>query len=429
MIYVPFFYFVFLFAIMLLHHKKLCVGSSIVFYYVISSFFGIIIWENKIWNGSLPSLGVEATVIYCSLLTMVIMPFFYFNSNDVSKIYLSKQKQPLFIIISWTLITLSFLAIITSWENILMSMAMDFVDVRSEYYRNASNAIQGTGDLPIYQYLLSFAPTFSPILVLFFFYSIIYFPKKYLMNSLLLISSATYTILSILTAARTQLIYWLMIFSVLLVFFFHLMSKSARRKVIISIIGFASLGFVYISAVTLSRADKSGFSAAEGTIYYIGQPFIQFNNVYNHYTFKEVVFKRTFPIANKYLLGDKNYNTMDYRDKVEARIGADIGVFYTFLGDAMVDYGVIGLFVYVTIIRLLQNWGLKRKTKTVSLSKMIIFVLLLRIPLLGLFAYMYAGIEYSVLIIGSLFIAFLLKSNSSRYLYEKNKCIRNHCNI
>ena len=130
MIYVPFFYFVFLFAIMLLHHKKLCVGSSIVFYYVISSFFGIIIWENKIWNGSLPSLGVEATVIYCSLLTMVIMPFFYFNSNDVSKIYLSKQKQPLFIIISWTLITLSFLAIITSWENILMSMAMDFVDVR-----------------------------------------------------------------------------------------------------------------------------------------------------------------------------------------------------------------------------------------------------------------------------------------------------------
>ena len=95
----------------------------------------------------------------------------------------------------------------------------------------------------------------------------------------------------------------------------------------------------------------------------------------------------------------------------------------------MVDYGVIGLFVYVTIIRLLQNWGLKRKTKTVSLSKMIIFVLLLRIPLLGLFAYMYAGIEYSVLIIGSLFIAFLLKSNSSRYLYEKNKCIRNHCNI
>ncbi len=412
MVAIPFLYFLSLFCILLKKHRRLCVGTVIMLFYIFSFFFAIIIVANNVWQDRLPDFDPTATFIFCALITLSIYPFYRFNSNHVEDVYLSKKKVLLFCGFCWGLIILNIISVIALRDRILETMVMSFASVRADFYRDAASGfVSGdTLSMPWYQYLLSFAPVFSPIMVLFFFWSSIHFPSKKLMNALLLVCSSFAAVISLLTASRTQVVYWAMMFIVIYMLFKNMFSNKLKKLVLTGAIAIGSLGVTYFTIVTIARFENTSLSAQEGLVSYIGQPYLAFTNVYNHYTFDKITLNRTFPVTSKWVFGDKTFNITDYRERQTNRIGADTNVFYTYLGDAMLDYGKVGMILYSLLFYFICSlFFSSTKKRELSLSKMIVLVLLLRVPTLGLFAYMYASVDYSVLLFGSLFMAFLLK--------------------
>ena len=408
MIYVPFIYFTILFIIMWRKQKSITVSSLIVIFYIISSFFAIIIKIENLWvdNLNFPKIDIIPTILYCSLLTISIIPFYSFRSEKIKSIKLKNIKM--FFVISWILIILSIISLAIVLPNIKTTLSLDFFNVRKDYNQDAGTFYEFSG-MPWYQYLINFAPSFSPILILFFFYSIVYLDNKKIFNILLVFASIILSLNSILTASRTQVIYWIMTFSVFYIFFKPHMTTKIKRQINILFVIIGVIGLVYLFAVTISRFEKRNVGTEGSLILYTGQSFPQFCNVYNHYTFDEITIDRVLPITSKYILGHR-FTKVEYRSSQSIRIGAETGVFFTFLGDAMLDFGKFGMIIYTLIFYLIARISLKRRNQSIiTLSQMVVLVLLIRLPLLGLFAYVYTSIDSSIMILGSLIIAYLFK--------------------
>lgn len=164
----------------------------------------------------------------------------------------------------------------------------------------------------------------------------------------------------------------------------------------------------YFIAVTISRFSERDTGVNGGFAYYAGQTYPHFVNVWEHYTFDGITLDRVLPVTSKYVFRNKFDRTI-YREKVGNRIGAPVNIFYTFLGDALIDFGTVGMFLYLIIFVIICKSYLGKLDGRLNISSLIIYTLLFRQVALGLFAYVYTSISTTILIIGSIIIAKLLK--------------------
>lgn len=419
LVFVPFLYFTWLFIHMYRKQRSFNAGSFVTVVYAFSALFSIIYvyttddhtWQNAGWDNLLP------TFLYCSLLTICIMPIYRFRSDKIVNVFLKNENIQIYYSICWVLIVLTLISIITSLSSIIESLTSNLYLVRNQFYTMSADAAYTRGGQAFYQYFLNIGIAMSPIALLFFFYNTLYHSEKKVMNISLLIASLAQPITSFTLASRNQVIFWLMTFLALYVTFRHQMNKKTRGMFNRVLIVFGGLGVLYLGTVTVARftlANTSVGNVQSSLIAYIGFPYEQFCNVFNAFRFDGLTFDRTFPIITKYILGH-DFNLYDYRMMVSERIGLFVGTFYTFLGDALIDYGKLGMVIYAIFTSIMEKIALRHSPKeTVSLSRMIVYVLVLRIPLLGLFAYMYLTVGSSLMVIASLMIAFILSCKFKR---------------
>ena len=401
MIYIPVCYFTAFFLFQLKKRKTICnIGSIITAYYVVSSAFSILYYKAVI--GEMVDLHIVPTILYCLLLSLTIYPFYKIDiRNKVFRTIDNDNRT--FHVISWILIILCLMFFAYILSSVMGALGGDLGRIRrSTYFED--NAVS----FPWYIYPAVYAKEFSPIILLFFFYSITFMKNSRIFNALLLFSSIVLPISGIVSASRTQIIYWLMTASVLLMIFWPHMSRGSKRFTGFFVLGLSIIALLYIELVTVSRFQSL---ANDSIISYIGQPYVQFCNVYNHYSFDgHITFDRIFPITSKYIFGN-NFNVRTYRAYHTARIGTQTGVFLTYLGDAMLDFGKIGMVIYAFVVWIIEKIFIKRiNTKDLNLSSLIIMTILFRIPLLGIFAYMYLSIATSVMIIGSIVFAYFFSN-------------------
>lgn len=424
LVFVPFVYFTWLFIHMYRKQRAFNVGSFVTVVYAFSALFSIIYiyttddhtWQNAGWDNLLP------TFLYCTLLTICIMPIYRFRSDKILNVFLRNDNVQIYYSICWVLIVLTLISIITSLPSIISSLTSNLYMVRSTFYSVSADAAYSRGGQALYQYFLNIGIAMSPVALLFFYYNTIYHSEKKVMNISLLIASLAQPITSFTLASRNQVIFWIMTFLALYVTFLPQMNKGVRGMYKRVLIVFGGLGVLYLGAVTVARftlANTSVGNVQSSLIAYIGFPYEQFCNVFNAFRFDGMTFDRTFPIITKYFLGH-SFNLYDYRMSVSGRIGLFVGTFYTFLGDALIDYGKVGMVIYAILISIMERIALRHSPNdSISLSRMIVFILVLRIPLLGLFAYVYLTVGSSLMVIASLIIAFILictfKKNYRRF--------------
>lgn len=409
MVYIPLIYFFIYFIITYRRNKTIFnIGEIITLFYIVSSLFSVIIYKTNLWQqanyGSFPTINILPTVLYCGLITICIEPFSRLVIIDVN-IQESDSKNDTFMIISWILIILNLIFLVWTFSQVLTTLRGNLQNIRSLYYSSGANLKKPFYIIPSY-----YAKQFSPILLLFFFYSLIINEKKRFLSVMLLVSSTVQAFSSIVNASRTEVVYWLMTLVVLYALFYNKLSNR-NKKFILSLISIISiLAAIYLLAVTLSRFSFRSYGTGGGLILYIGQPFLQFCKIYEQYTFDgQLHFERTFPIVCSIFNG--TFDVQAYRDYQSARIGAETGVFLTFLGDAMLDFGKLGMCIYSFAISFISSSVLKKYINCdFTLGSLIIITLLFRIPLLGIFADMYLAINTSVMILGSLFLAFLFSN-------------------
>lgn len=189
---------------------------------------------------------------------------------------------------------------------------------------------------------------------------------------------------------------------------------AVRKKVKLVLLVFLIFIIVAFSAMTLSRYLYSGGSYMnsvwEWVGLYAGEGFIRFNNEMWHF--------------DRYLMGDNSIpvffdssiNMMDYTDSYFEKYGFRLNVFYTFIGDFVMDFGLLGAFVICIMLNVILKYILSRNKFVFQIYHIIILVMLSQIFLFGFSAYIYRGSGFFTSVVSNLVIAFLLRCNA-RYRF------------
>lgn len=408
----PFIYFTTLLLFFLIKDKGFNVGTSIILIYAISSFFAILINIFDLYgmNGVCNKFEIDFTsvIVYCSLLTITFIPFYKFQSNFIKEITLSKPK--LFDFVSYVFFFVAFITIVTIFKDLnKIFNESDFGAIREDFY---DSMLDEGKRLSAIEYIPYIFIRYWPLALLFYFYSITFLDKPNWFNLGLFISSLMPVMISILQAGRFAVIYWIMMFFLFYVLFKPHLNKETRRKISLPLMIFGGLILIYFAAVTIARFNTSDLGNENGIINslttYIGQPFINFSNIFQNFNNESITIGRILPITSNYIL-NLNFSNWDYIFEQNERSGIALNVFYTFIGEVYVDLGSSGLLIYVFSFMTISLLALKRKNDSVDIGTLILFVTLVRIPYQGIFALIYISTVDSYYIIGSIFLYFIFK--------------------
>ena len=423
MIAVPFIYFTLLSIYLIRRHNGIDISAFIAMIYAFSGACSILVDAFGVYdvNGVCEKMDISplATISYCALITLVIIPFSSLKSRDIRQVEL--QKEWIIDALSWVLIITFFTTLYTTFSNLDQVLHSDLKDVRDDVYDNLE-----TEKLSGIQYILALPETFfsqfSPVAILLYFLNVAKERKSTLFNWLLLLSSLTPVMKAVLVAGRTQPIYWFLSFCALYILFRPMFSPQQRKKALFPFWFFGSIVGLFIVAVTIARFKVAEVTDDTGTfdslLAYSGQSFINFNDFFCHYSAQAVHVDRILPLTNYFIL-NPGWNLEDYRDLIWSHSGMNIGVFFTFLGDLMVDLGKIGMWVYVLLFSLISYLVCRTANKEgeIRLSRLLVILILFLIPLQGIFYYSFYKTNVGYFVVGTLLICFML-SHTIKSKYE-----------
>ena len=423
MIAVPFIYFTLLAIYLIRKNKGIDISAFLVMVYAFSALMSILLDLFGVYgiNGVYEKIPISpaATFAYCGLITLAVIPFRRIRSLDLREI--DMQKYHIVDILSWVLIITFIITIFNTYTNLDTILHSNLKDVRDEVYDN-TDQVKLTG----IQWLLALPETlfsqFSPVAMLLYFANVAQNRKSTFFNWLLLLSSLTPVVVAMLIAGRTQPIYWFLSFTAIYIFFRPLMDQQKRRKALMPFMIMGGLVGLFIAAVTIARFAVIGTSndtgAFDSLVAYSGQSFVNFNYFFCEYSAKGIHLDRIFPLTN-YFVWHPGWNLTDYRDLIWSDSGLNIGVFFTFLGDLLIDLGHTGMVVYVLLFYLISTWVCRSANEegTIRLSRLLVILVLILIPLQGIFYYSYYKINTGYFIVGTLVVSWVL-SHRIKSKYE-----------
>lgn len=416
MIAVPFIYFTILAMWLMIRYGGINISAFLALIYAFSAFNSILVDIFNVYNihgvCAKQSIDIMAIFFYCGLLTLSILPFRYIHTSANTKI--NVQKRWVIDLMSWILI---FTFIITTYHQLKNSdsnMFMNLKEVRDQVYieedKPKVTTLQWLLELPA-----ALFAQFSPIAILIYFINIIHHKKSLYFNLLLLMSSLTPIVQAINIAGRTQPTYWVLSYTMLYIFLRPMMDRKMRRKSLLPlwIVGTVILSFIILVSIARFRVSNV---LEDGALYksllaYTGESFINFNDYFVNYSARDIHLDRIFPLTN-YFIVHPGWQLNDYRDMIWCASGRNIGVFFTFLGDLMIDLGRKGMVVYVTLFVILSNTLCKHAfhNNYISLSRILIILMLVLVPLQGVFYYSFYKVDVGFYIVGTIFLSFILKN-------------------
>jgi oligosaccharide repeat unit polymerase len=295
----------------------------------------------------------------------------------------------------------------------------DLSEVRSAVYAGEEGESLSMSDLEWWLILPNtLFSQFSPIAILFFYINVSSNRKSNLFNYVLLLSSITPILSAILIAGRSQIIYWLLSYIFCFLLFKNQMNKQQKKVVLRPFIVLAGAMVVFFASVTLARFTTFSLDSSTNTfnsvVAYIGQPFINYNNFFNNYICSQHTFNRIMPVSHYFVL-DPGWTLGDYRALIQSQTGMNIGVFYTFLGDLMVDLDKSGMLIFVFIFAMVSTYMSRQENdNTIPVSRMLLIQLLALIPLQGIFYYSFHRVDVGYYVIGTIILSICFKYKFKR---------------
>lgn len=413
MIYFPFFCFSICAFLIYKKENSLDTGVYLLILFSISSFFSILIDYYDLYSEfgiKVHDLSLASVVTYISLILLSILPFIKISSSKIEGI--GKVNTKKFDKLSYFFVFVFVVVVAVNILDLLDVLNGDFQAIRLAIDdENMESKTTVSPILKFGKYIILFFGRSSPIILFFFFYSLAFFNKSVFFNFLLFISSFSPVVSGIILAGRTQIVYWVLTFLLYLIFFRRFLKKKQlflllRYGLILSIF----LG-LYIFLVTFSRWGDEGFLPS--LIVYTGQSFINFCYFFDTYVNREIVLDRILPIFS--FFSDKPFSLAEYRTLINENSGHNIGIFYSFLGDLIVDLGHLGMVVFVVLFYFTSMFSLRkvRRDHEITFSNFIIFILLVHIPLHGIFYYSYWRLDMFFYLVFSLFLVKYLKIKST----------------
>lgn len=382
--------------------KALTVACYLCLIYGISGMFAFLLENSS--DYIFFNVNIIDVIVFCALLTLTILPFFQKNEKKIEKIIL--PNKVLFNIYCFFVIISSIIVITRTEFSLTTFLLADYREIRGEFYKNMNENQDG-------QSLLLFLPraiaaNFA-INLACFFYSFTFLKKPAWFNILLLLATLAPVVEDVATGSRTTAVYWIMLFGAFFIYFKKFWNHK-KIKIAYTIIGSSVLVLIsYIAVVTVSRFSL-GIGVEDSFISYIGQPFLQFSRIWNNYEITDYTTDRLLPLTSKYLLGHYGFNVHEYRELIETKTHITANGFPTFIGDTVFDIGRMGAVLFVVLFFLITSKVISVK-KTLRFEDFLLYTVLLRYPLHGIFAYVYYTTTTSLTLIITFFLYYLLKKS------------------
>lgn len=360
---------------------------------------------------------VEATVVYCGLITLCMIPFIRLSSSSIK---LKPIKNP-----EWLKVTAvaSFIwimvLIVFNFSHLLLALT---TDVGALIKQGLVEDLDPTESLPI---ILKYPAKFCNylfrcfwIFVFLAFYSryVQRMPKYYMF--MLLVASLSGPLIGMLGGDRSKTVYWILALIFCFSFFKNQIEKKEKRRLIYIMSIFLTLAVLYLIFQTEARfSEKANLATATASasqnsiILYLGQPYINFCYFYeqnaSNYHFYGILFPFFTSLAGGMVGG------VAIQQYLTLTTGNFTGVFYTFLGQIMVAAGSGTMFVFSIVFTIAAILSLKKR-KTYNLLDGYVYMAFASVLFLGLFGYYYTNPYLTP----ALFIFyFVLRSNT----YENSK--------
>lgn len=177
---------------------------------------------------------------------------------------------------------------------------------------------------------------------------------------------------SITTASRGDLARTLLIILFSYLIFRKQYEEKLRRRISIILMSFMGIIIVALSAITISRFTRSYMAddyLSYSLLSYLGQPILNFNDAISNSVLRNG--DRVFPLFKMLFFPDGSYTYAARMDAYPNMI-VDESDFTTYLGELVLDFGVLGAFVLLTLFSVfLIQIGPKRYNR-VTLSELIV---------------------------------------------------------
>lgn len=394
MVYIPFLWFLFFTFWLWNKHKRIdiCVYMSAL--YAFTSFCAVLIVElNFLGAGGILfeketlELNLLPTLLYCILLTISILPFSRIYMSSIETITLpSTRLFDYFVAFLFLLALINLYTIIDSTFDILKG---DIQEIRSSHYAGedtiASQKLKSLPSIVGYIYYFKYATIIS---LPMYFYSICFLNKSFWYNLLLLFISLTIPLSAVQTVDRTEFVFYAQMFIFSFFLFKKFIGKPQYKQLKLVFIPLAFMFIVYIAMVTIARFGEKDSGAWGGALQYAGQGYLNFCYFYENANSNVHYTDRMFPLYNHVVNGIDS--TPELRDEKSMYHGFFISVFATFIGDFLLDVGVIGTMVWVALFFILCIVFFPRSTDTVVSLGQIFFVFIMGVvPVFGIFYYRY----------------------------------------
>ena len=381
--------------------------------YALTSFFAILCVKMDLlgaggilFTRETLELNFVPTLLYCTLITITIIPFSKLDIYKIKNIY--NPSQLIFSLFSYFLIAIALLNIYIIIDNIIaVFQEGDFASVRASHYDGEKTAADLKAEsLPsILRYLYYFNR--STILALpCFFYSLCFLKKHWIYNCTLLFAALSLPLSGIQNADRTEFIFFAQTLIVSFLLFRPYFQTAQKRFLKRIMIPLCILFILYLSAVTIARFAERETGASGGSIQYAGQNYLNFCYFYEYANNDNVYTTRMFPFVNHM------FKDMDYADTKEIQSeqqGFFIGVFASFLGVFLLDTGLIGLLLWILAFYIITHLTFRfDNMNQISLGNLIGYYVLATIPAFGIFYYPYIDYMQGIFLILSVCISILL---------------------
>lgn len=376
--------------------------------YIVLLFFIVatVLCYKKYWGVSTYLIGVYLLAMIFSIKLYWSDPFFRFASFIGSIVYvlelmlyfkpymrvtpmIAPISNPIiekrFCNVGYALGGLLILGMILMAPKIKEVAAYGFGDARSSMYREGADSYitAYSGTERIGSIILGWLGGMSYVLLMMFFYAFTFIDGKKMLKVILIISSFSASYQGLMVAGRTKIMYWMMFFLLCAVIFMPLMDHRKKKRICIFGGSFLALAFGYFMFMTLARSTMSGYDTGDFISRYMGEPYLYFCEFWEKYELQNITLGRLFPLS--YFIFEGGFDLNAYRSEIDNLVGMNIGIFYTHLGDFLVDVGFVGM----TIISILYYYVGRKlcRSNIFSISRLIVFCYLIQIPLHGLFYY------------------------------------------
>lgn len=378
-----------LFSIHLYNKRGFDISFIMAVVYLISSICAIFLYldsDSSYKDFHSHQLGLIPTILFCCIPTMFIIPFYKFKSNKVRNVEILTNTK-LFDRICYLYIVLFFINMIICGDLVITALTSDLGKLRSTVYLGESVDLTEGMSTPmrILYYIPLTVGGGALFMIIFFFYSVTFLKKSKVFNFLLFISSLAPIYAGITTASRTSVAYWGLMFLFCYILFKNYMKRETKKTISHIFVVFGSLMILYFMAVSVSRFGEATGGTRGGLLGYAGQPFLEYNNLWESIPSEFRSLKNIFPWGNLFF-----WHHTSGIEQASDIAGYPINGFNTIMGIFLVDLGkTTSLIVSFLFFLAIRHFVARETKKCFNFSSSIIIFLFAIIPLTGIFNYFY----------------------------------------